>query len=229
MPGFAREFGLGRGENRRIEKQTGLSKELLARGVGLESEVSNTDKAAWEHVLEETPHEVWRTESEESAAVAATTITIAEGYTTVTESHQSFVSDGDALSVAAEVPEHLVRTGHGSFAVDDPVPGGGLLQEALPERRADASGASVERVMEALEELAPKDPGQDAYGYEEVRTGSDPAIARGAEAAARDDAVDVRMKGQGLRPGVKHRNRAREHPETALAHGVEGPHGSLEE
>lgn len=83
--------------------------------------------------------------------------------------------------------------------------------------------------MEALEELASKHPGQDAYGYEEVGTRSNPLIPRGAEAAARDDAVDVRMKGQGLRPGVKHGNRAREHPETALADGVERPHGSLEE
>ena len=66
-------------------------------------------------MLEESPHEVGRIEGEESAAVAATTVTIAEGYPTVSKSHQSFVSDGDALSVAAEVSEHLVRAGHGRF------------------------------------------------------------------------------------------------------------------
>ena len=84
-------------------------------------------------------------------------------------------------------------------------------------------------MIEELEQLAAKYLGEDPYRHEEAGAGRDPAIASSAETTARHDAMDVRVKGQGLGPGMKHGNGARDRSQPALAHGVESAERSLEE
>ena len=89
--------------------------------------MSDADEAGWQHVQEETLDEVWGIEGEELLLVASAPVAIAEGHATVLKGHQPFVADGDAVSIATEVTEHLGRARHGSFAVNDPVLGSSLL------------------------------------------------------------------------------------------------------
>jgi hypothetical protein len=99
----------------------------------------------------------------------------------------------------------------------------------MAKGEANASGASQEGVLEGLEELAPKHLGQYDHGHEKARTGSDPVIVSWVETTPRNDAMDVGMKSQGLRPGVKDGDGSWGHSQTALAHGMERSYGSLEE
>jgi len=89
--------------------------------------MSDADEAGWQHVQEETLDEVCGIEGEELLLVASAPVAIAEGHATVLKDHQPFVADGDAVSVATEVTEHLGWARHGSFAVNDPVLGRSLL------------------------------------------------------------------------------------------------------
>jgi hypothetical protein len=84
-------------------------------------------------------------------------------------------------------------------------------------------------MLESLEQLASKHPGEYAYRHEKGWTSCDPLIASDVEATTRDDAVNVWMKGQGLGPGVKHCDCARGRSQPALAHGMECFEDSLEE
>jgi len=45
----------------------------------------------------------------------------AEGDATVFEGHEAVVGDGDAMSVASQIVEHLFGTAEGRLGVDDPV------------------------------------------------------------------------------------------------------------
>jgi hypothetical protein len=66
----------------------------------------------------------------------------------------------------------------------------------------------VECPVQAVEELSPEDPREDPNRHQEPRAASDPPVARQSQATAGDDAVEVGMKGEGLRPGVQHGNGA---------------------
>jgi hypothetical protein len=80
-----------------------------------------------------------------------------------------------------------------------------------------------------VKELSTEDPRQDAHGNQEVRSGRDPAIASGVQAAARDDTVDVGVESESLRPGVKDGDRAGCGSDSLSTDIVKRLHGRLEE
>src|SRR4051795_8314772 len=75
--------------------------------------------------------------------------------------------------------------------------------------RGEAPGARPVRrpsgplALQAFEEEAAKEPCERLDGEEEVRSPGDPARPVGREAPARDDAMDVRMMGERLPPGME--------------------------
>jgi hypothetical protein len=202
---------------------------VFATAVGLNTEMSDTDEAPWQHVEQETLDEGRRINVEDLLCVSSPSVAIAKGHTTVVKSHQTLVADGNAVSVAAKVPKHLGGAGHGCFGVDDPILGRSLLQKGTSERGADSGRSCFEGVIEALKQLASEDFGQHAHWHEETRAGRNPVVAPGVEATTRDDAVDVWMKGQGLGPGVKNGDRTRGGAQPTLADSMEGRKGGLEQ
>jgi len=86
----------------------------------------------------------------------------------------------------------------------------------------------VQRLLETAEELGFEYPGEHPHGHEESRPRSDPAIARGREAAAGHDAVQVGMEGEGLGPGVQDCDRARQGAQATAAHVMKRLEGDLE-
>lgn len=172
--------------------------------------MSDADEAAREHVLEETVDEGWRFEREELLDAAALSIAIAKGYLRVVAGHQSLIPDGDAMGIAAQVPKHLRGTRHGSLAVDHPLLGCRLSYQPMPTWVADARASGVKGPLEAVEKLASKDPRKDSHGHQEAGPTSDPPVPRRREASAGHDAMDVRMEGESLRPGVQDGDGARQ-------------------
>ena len=66
----------------------------------------------------------------------------------------------------------------------------------------------AEGALELVEEQGAEAAREDAHGQEEAGAAGDPAVAAGGDAAAGDDAVQVRMEGQVLPPGVQHAEEA---------------------
>jgi hypothetical protein len=147
LPGFA-HVGVWGGISGRAQEQPGSRDELGARGIGLQPEVPDSDKAVRQDVPQESPHEIRRVEGELSGHIAAPSIAIAEGHAGILERHEALVADGDAMGVAAEVTQHLGRAGHGSLAVDDPLLGDGLSEQTLPHACTDPCRSLAQRAVE---------------------------------------------------------------------------------
>jgi hypothetical protein len=191
--------------------------------------VSDTDESAWQHVTQKPPNEVARIEGHYTASVASAAIAVTEGDLAVLESYETLVTDGDAVGVSAEIPQHLLGAGHRRLAVHDPLLGRSLSEQPLAQRCTDAGGAGANGVLETLEELAAEDSRQDPHWDQKTGTTGDPVLACSIQTTARHDAVDVWMESESLRPGVQHGDRAGCRSQSALTNGVERAQGASEE
>ncbi len=80
--------------------------------------------------------------------------------------------------------------------------GAGFGERGEVVEEAQAPGAVGGRQL--FQEQAPEQAREHAHGQEEAGPAGDPALAVGRDAAARHDAVDVRVMGQRRAPGVEH-------------------------
>jgi len=95
--------------------------ELVGDTVGKKPVVSDSHQAFGDNVEEKTPHELSGIQLHDFILVTVGTILPSEGYLTIFHGDQPFVGNRDALSVAPEVLENLLRPGEGRFAVDHPI------------------------------------------------------------------------------------------------------------
>src|SRR5216684_994768 len=116
------------------------------------------------------------------------------------------------MGVAADVVEYLLGTGKGRFRVHHPlrlprrplmigkhlVIGQGLERTGKPEL------ASVERVLQVSKEQTAEEARQHPDRQKEARPAGDPAGTVDREAAAGDNAMEMRMKDERLSPRVEH-------------------------
>jgi hypothetical protein len=89
--------------------------------VGEEAEVANAHEAAWQQVEQEATQEPFDRESHEPLLVAVGGVAPAEGYVALGESNQPAVGNGDAMSVSAEIAQHMFWPAERPFGIDDPV------------------------------------------------------------------------------------------------------------
>jgi len=188
----------------------GSSEELLTEGeelfaavVGQEPIVSDAHESGGEEVEQEAPQELGGVEGQVLDLVAMGTIPPAERDVAVVDGIEAVVGDGDAVGVATEVAEDLVGAGERRLAVDHPLLARRLAQPRVAIATWAAEAAGIEGPFEELEELAAEDLGEDTDEEEEPGLGGDPSLALGAEAATGDDAVEMRMVGEGLGPGME--------------------------
>ena len=126
----------------------------------------------------------------------------AEADLSVVDGEEAVVGDGDEVGVAAEVVEDLVGAGEGGLGVDDPlglaegleVAGEGVGVVERGQGVAELEPAGAEGLLEPFEEEAAEQAGEDANGEEETGAAGDPAVTVGSDAAAGDDAVQVRVQ-----------------------------------
>ena len=123
LPGFPVLWVIGVAEVARFDTQQfpASMDELVCDTVGKKPVVSDSHQAFGDNVEEKTPHELSGIQLHDFILVTVGTIFPVEGYLTIFHRDQSFVGNRDALGVAAEVLEDLLRPGKGRFAVDHPI------------------------------------------------------------------------------------------------------------
>ena len=140
----------------------------------------------------------------------------AEGDLAVGQRDQAMVGDGDAVSVATEILQHVLGSAEGWFGVEDPVfaeqgTQPGCEELGMGERR-ELSGemqlAVLESGLESGDKLAAEQPPQYGDGQEEAGMRSNPAGVNAGESAGGNDTVDMGMKLEFLIPGMEHTEEA---------------------
>ena len=122
-------------------------------------------------------------QSHEPLLVAVRGIAPSEGDVAIGESHQPAVGNGDAMSIGAEITQHMFRSTEGRLGVYDPV-----VAEQHPQPRSEGARlgqrqqaavelefTSKEGVAKSGDELAAEDTAEHADGKEEGTPGGDPA------------------------------------------------------
>ena len=126
------------------------------------------------------------------------------------------IGNGDTVSVATEILEHILGAAEGWLGIDHPVfakqgsqPGGeefGLRKsQQIPGKM---QLASLKGQLESVDELAAKHRPEHGNGEKEARVRSNPAGVIEREPAGRNNAVDMRMNLELLVPGVEHTEKA---------------------
>ena len=129
-------------------------------GVGQEPEVTDPAKAIGQHVQEEAADELASIERHHLGFVARAVVFPPEANTAVLTIEKPAVGDGNAMGVAAEIVENLLRPAEGPLGVDHPLDLAQSLQMCGESRRAgdgsdvaeEVQRSSVERGLQALQE-----------------------------------------------------------------------------
>ena len=151
--------------------------------VGEESEVADAHETGRQQMEQKAAQELIDSQSHEPLLVAVRGISPAEGDLAIGESDQPGVRDGDAMSVCAEIAQHMLRSAEGRLGIDDPVvaeqyPQPGRESARLGQRQQAAvelEFTSMESVAKSGDELAAEDAAEHADGKKEGTPGGDPA------------------------------------------------------
>src|ERR1035441_2770802 len=180
--------------------------------VGEESEVADAHEGGRQHMEQKSAQELIDFKSHGPLLVAMRGVSPAKGDVAIGESDQSGVGDGDAMSVSAEIAQHMLRSSEGRLGIDNPVlteqhpqpcgegPRFGEWQEAAVELEI----TSMECVAKTFDELAAEEAGEHADGQKQGAPGGYPACVIQCEAASGNYAVNMRMKLEALIPTVQH-------------------------
>src|SRR5258708_4270731 len=187
-----------------------------ASPVGEKAEVADAHEAAWQQVEQEAAQELVDRQSQQSLLVGVRGVSPAEGDVALLKGDESAVGDGDAVGVAAEIAQRVLRSPEGRLGVDDPV-----VAEQGSEPCGEASWfrqwrkvavkrepVLVERRLQSGDELAAKDPAEYLHRQEEPVARRDPMGVVGSEAARGGHAVDMGMMLESLVPGMEHAEEA---------------------
>lgn len=207
-------IGRGRRDRRKKTSSDQLTREIDATSTGAVREkavIADADQSRWQHMEQEAAQELVDIESQKLLGVAVCIVAIAEADTLAVERDDPGVADGDAVGVVGEIREHLFRTAERRLAVDDPISGSGLCQEQVEGDRVgehsfgDHELSLTPRFANRADEQTPEATREHLDRQEErgLRSRA-PLPARNRKAAARYDAMDVRVERQHLSPGVKY-------------------------
>src|SRR6266852_8917 len=135
----------------------------------------DTDKTFGQHMEQEPAHELVRGNGHDSGLVAARIVPPTKRDVAAIEGNETVVGDGDTVSVAPEVTDHLLRAAEGGLGIDDPV----LAKQRSEKRREalwlfqvlDRSGANQLLLPisapESIDKLSPEDLAERLNGQEE--------------------------------------------------------------
>lgn len=103
--------------------------------VGEETVVADAMETVGQRVQEKATDELVRVERHDLRLAAVAVVPPAERDPIVGRSDQSGIGDGDAMGVAAEIGQHLLRPAEGRLGVDDP-----LIATNLGEQADEGTG-----------------------------------------------------------------------------------------
>ena len=96
-------------------------KKLRSPSVSKKSEVADAHEAARQQVQQEAAQELFDRQDHEPFLVAVSGVAPAKGYVALGESNQPAVGNGDAMSISAEIAQHMFWPAERRFGVDNPV------------------------------------------------------------------------------------------------------------
>ena len=168
-------------------------------------------KAVGQDMQEKAAQELVRAEPHDAVRAASAIVLVAERHLGVGDVDQPGIADGGPMGVAGEIGQHALRSAEGRFGVDD---------ERALAKRAQAFGESGgfgerRKIAEEAEFAAAKAASRPSRNsrrkaFDRARTesrklGLQPthrcAVER--DAAAGNEAMDMRVVGQRLPPGVQ--------------------------
>lgn len=205
----------GRGRLGRLEGSTDSWKFGSPAGVRQEAEVPDAAESFRQHVEQETADELVSVERQHFGLVVRAIILPTQADATVLAGEEPTVGDRDAMGVASEIFQHLLRSAERALGIDVPfdmaqrldVAGEGRRFHQTYEIAEELQLSFVERRLQTLQEQTPIKSRQHADREEEVGPAADPAPV-GRKPAARHDAVGMWVMCQGLAPGVENGDHA---------------------
>ena len=145
--------------------------------------MTDFDRAAWKHVLEESRDEFDSRQSDTANFLRAV-IAVAESDYTVVDGFKPAVGDGDPEDVASEIVEDFIAAS-GMLGMNDPI--------FLPHRYGRVGEQS--RPFQSRTKFRAEDHRKRRIGNQEFGMfGLDPCLVIGREAACGDQHMDVRVK-----------------------------------
>src|SRR5271170_6719410 len=119
---FARRFGRWSCILVRASEQPEAQRQQRsAVAVGEKAEVADANEAWRQQMEQEAAQKLIDGQSHEPFLVAVGGIAPSEGDVAIGESNQPAVGNGDAMSIGAEITQHMFRSAEGRLGVDDPV------------------------------------------------------------------------------------------------------------
>ena len=85
------------------------------------AEVADADKASGQHMLAKAAQELGSGESHDALLIAMSIIFPSKSHAVTIEAEQALITDGDAVSVAAEIAQHVSRSTKSGLGIDHPV------------------------------------------------------------------------------------------------------------
>ena len=163
--------------------------------------MADANEARRKQVEQEAAQELLDRERQEALLVAVRGVSPAEGDLVLGKGNEAMVGDGNAMRIAAQVIEDMLRTPERPFAVNDPVLAEELPQEAgerlllceEPKVAVEADLALGESALQSCDELASEDAAEHLDRKKEEIAWVDPACVVEGEPAGGNDAMDVRM------------------------------------
>ena len=118
--GFA-DRNLGYRGRRLREEQAAERKQVFASAVRQPAEVANAREALGKNVLHEAAQELFAGKGHDALAAVMGVVLPPESHMRVRDGFEAVIGNGDAVSIATEILQHVLGSAEGWFGVDDPV------------------------------------------------------------------------------------------------------------
>ena len=195
-----------------------------AVSIGEKPVITNAHETSRQNVLKKTSDELIDIESHHFLAPAVAIVSPLESNATVFHGNQPVVGNSDAMGVAREIIENVPRAAKGGLGKNNPLDLAAFLQKAFEtfglgkfqNLTVELELPFVESIVEGFEEKSPVQAREDLDREQETLAAGAPfvgalrlaALFGRRQSASRHDAVDVRMVGHGLSPGVQDRHQS---------------------
>src|SRR5207248_2574205 len=172
-----------------------------APAVGEIAVVADAMEAVRQNVEQEAADELVGAKGHHLLLVVVAIILPAEADPALGKTDKAAVGDGNAMGIAGEIIEHLLRSAERALGVDDPSNGAQRSQACSEGGGRSQAGqiaeepelTRLERRLEAGQEKPTVETRQHLYRQKEARAAADPAAPVGRWPAARHNAVDMGM------------------------------------
>ena len=163
--------------------------------------MANADKSLWQNVQGEPSNELGGIQGHDLSFIFITIVLVAKAHLAIGEADDSMIGDGDLVGVSAQIFDHLLWPAEGPFGINHPwrfeqrIIERAILLGELPSQGGHEPGA--EHRTEGFD-------GEEKFS---IAARLLPVSGLG-QPACRHDAVQVRMQGEVLSPGVEDGNHA---------------------